>query len=64
LPPPGKGCELVKMDLELKDEFKDLPLRGKCWPMPAQDCAEIEAQVDELVRSGLVEPFPPGTFPK
>jgi rfaE bifunctional protein nucleotidyltransferase chain/domain len=42
LPPPGKGCELVKMDLELKDEFKNAPLRGKCWPMPQKDCAKSE----------------------
>ena len=27
--------------------------------MPPQDCAEIEAQVDELVSAGLLEPFPP-----
>ena len=52
------------MDLELKDEWKDAPLRGECWTMSTQDCAEIEAQVDELVQAGLVEPFPPGTFPK
>ena len=32
--------------------------------MPAQDCAELEAQVDELVKAGLMEPFPPGEFPK
>ena len=32
--------------------------------MPPQDCAEIEAQVDELVQAGLLEPFPPGEFPK
>jgi hypothetical protein len=32
--------------------------------MPAQDAAEIEKQVEELVTAGLVEPFPPGCFPK
>ena len=64
LPPPGEGCKLVEMDLELKDEFKDAPLRGKCWPMPQKDCEEIEAQVNELVAKGLVAPFPPGSFPK
>ena len=66
LPPhkSGEGCKLVEMDIELKDEFKTLPLRTKCWPMPPQDCAEIEAQVDELVNAGLLEPFPPGEFPK
>ena len=60
----GEGCKLVVMDVELKDEFKHLPLRSKCWPMPPQECAEIEAQVDELVASGLLEPFPPGESPK
>ena len=66
LPPhkSGEGCKLVVMDVELKDEYKHLPLRSKCWPMPPQECAEIEAQVDELVASGILEPFPPGEFPK
>ena len=64
LPPPGKGCTLVEMDLELKDEWKDAPLRSKCWPMAAQDAAEIESQVEELIQAGLVEPFPHGSFPK
>ena len=66
LPPhkSGEGCKLVVMDIELKHEFKHLPLRSKCLPMPPQDCAEIEAQVDELVNAGLLEPFPPGEFPK
>ena len=52
------------MDVELKEEFRHQPLRAKCWPMPPQDCAEIEAQVDELVQAGLLEPFPPGEYPK
>ena len=64
LPPPGQGCKLVEMDLELKPEWASAPLRGKCWPMSEIDCKEIESQVDELVQSGLVEPFAPGTFPK
>jgi hypothetical protein len=29
LPPPTKGCKLAIMDIELKEEFKDMPLRGK-----------------------------------
>ena len=29
LPPPGKGCKLVEMDLELKDEWKDTPFETK-----------------------------------
>ena len=64
LPPPRKGCKLVEMDLELNPEWATHPLRGKCWPMSELDCKEIESQVDELVQSGLVEPFAPGTFPK
>ena len=52
------------MDLELKDEYKGHTLRQKCWPMPQQDCKEIEKQVEELVNAGLVKPFPVGEFPK
>ena len=52
------------MHLELKEEWKTAPLRGKCWPMPQNDAQEIEKQVDELIKAGLVEPFPVGTFPK
>ena len=32
--------------------------------MPQNDAQEIEKQVDELIKAGLVEPFPDGTFPK
>ena len=64
LPPPGEGCPLAIMDLELKDEFKHKTLRQKCWPMPKEDCLEIEKQVNELVEAGLVEPFPIGKFPQ
>jgi hypothetical protein len=49
---------------KLKDEFKGRTLRQKCWPMPPEDVAEIDKQVQELVDAGLVEPFPVGTFPK
>ena len=64
LPPhnEGKGCKLLEIDIELREEFKTLPFRSKCWPMPPQDCSEIKAQVDELVASRLLEPFPPGEF--
>jgi hypothetical protein len=37
LPPPGSGCKLVEMDIELKEEFKGKTLRQKCWPMPQED---------------------------
>ena len=62
LPPPGKGCKLVEMDLELKDEWKDSPLRQKCWPMCEKDCQEIEMQVNELVTAGWWNHSPPGNF--
>ena len=32
--------------------------------MPQNDAQEIEKQVDELIKAGLVEPFPVGTFTK
>ena len=52
------------MDIELRDEFKGKTLRKKCWPMPQEDCVEIEKQVQELVNAKLVEPFREGSFPK
>ena len=64
LPPPGSGCKLVEMDIELKEEFKGKTLRQKCWPMPQEDSQEIEKQVQELIEAKLVEPFPVGTFPQ
>ena len=30
------------MDIELKEEFQNTPLRGKCFPMPSKDVEEIE----------------------
>ena len=64
LPPPGSGCKLVEMDIEIKEEHTGKTLRQKCWPMPKEDAEEIEKQVQELVEAKLVESFPPGTFPK
>jgi hypothetical protein len=64
LPPPGSGCKLGEMDIELKEEFKGKTLRQKCWPMPQEDSQEIEKQVQELIEAKLVEPFPVGTFPQ
>ena len=51
LPPPGQGCKLVEMDIEIKGEFLDKPLRGKCWPMSKADSDEIEKQVEELLEA-------------
>ena len=64
LSPPGRGCKLAIMDLELKEEFKGRTLRQKCWPMSKEDADEIEKQVNELVEAGMVEPFPVGSFPQ
>ena len=55
---------MVEMDIELKDEFKGSTLRTISWPMPQEDCLEIEKQAQELVDAKLVEPFPVGTFPQ
>ena len=64
LPPPGQGPKIVTMDIELKEEWKNAPLRGKCFPMPERDVQEIDRQVQELVDAKLVEPYPTGTYPK
>ena len=63
LPPPGKGCQLVQCDLELKEENKGRIIRAKCWPMSGADQAEIQKQVDELVQIGLVEKYPSNQTP-
>jgi len=55
---------LVELDIELKDEFKDVPLRSKCWPMAKSDVEEIEKQVGELIENGLVREIPHGEYPK
>ena len=62
--PPGKGVNIVTMDIELREEWKNTPLRGKCWAMPEKDVLEIDRQVQELIDSGLVGAYPPGTYPK
>jgi len=49
LPPASQGTKLVSMDIPLKKEFENTPLRGKCWPMPEEDVLEIEQQVEELI---------------
>jgi len=41
LPPAGQSTKLVTMDIQLKEEFDNAPLRGKCWPMPEEDVLEI-----------------------
>ena len=64
LPPPGSGCKLAELDLEIKDEFQRKAIRQKGWPVPEADVLEIENQVQELVDAGLIEPFPVGSFPK
>ena len=64
LPPQGKGIKLVTMDIKLLDEWKNVPLRGKCWAMPEKDVQEIDQQVDELLKANLVEMYPPGEYPK
>ena len=63
LPPPSSACPLVKMDIELKEEWLGKPLRQKCWPMTNEDQNEIELQAQELVKAGLAEPYPPGEIP-
>ena len=63
LPPPENACPLVQMDVQLKEEWKDKPLRQKCWPLPVEDQKEIEQQAEELLKAGLIEAFPKGEIP-
>jgi len=52
------------MEFQSKEEFENTPLRGRFWPMPEEDVLEIEKQVEELIASKLVEPYPAGSYPK
>jgi hypothetical protein len=64
LPEPGSVKKEVTMDLQLKPEWENAPLRGKCYAMSKPDAEEIEKQVEELLASNLVEEFTGSAFPK
>ena len=53
----------MQCDLELKDEHRGERIRGRCWPMSTVDEEQIQKQVDELVQSGFLEPYPKGKTP-
>ena len=44
--------------------MEDHPPQRSLLAMPQNDAPEIEKQVDELMKAGLVEPFLAGNFPK
>ena len=52
------------MDIQLKPEFENAPMRGKCFKMPLEDQMEIQRQVDELVSAGLLMEYRDAEFPK
>jgi len=52
------------MHIELREEWKNTPLRVECWAVPEDDVLGIDRPVQELIVSGLVEAYPPGTYPK
>ena len=64
LPAPGTVPKIVKLNLQLKEEFKDVPLRSKCFPMSKEDATEIEKQVLELTKAGLAEEYTGSEFPR
>lgn len=64
LPRPGSSKKVVQMDIQLKPEFENAPMRGKCFKMPLEDQMEIQRQVDELVSAGLLMEYRDAEFPK
>ena len=64
LPEPGSCKKIVEMDLQLKPEWQNVPLRSRCFPMPLEDQKEIEQQVQQLLEAGLVEEYTGQDFPR
>ena len=64
LPPPHTAPKLVKMDLELKDEFANSTARSKPYPANLADAEEIERQVQEGIDGGILEEYTGGDYPK
>ena len=46
LPAPGKACKFVGTDIQFKEEFRDEPVRAKCWPLS-------KSGSDEILQTGL-----------
>lgn len=64
LPENGTCKKVVEMDLQLKPEWENIPLRSKCFPMSLEDSQEIEKQVQQLLEAGLVEEYIGQEFPR
>jgi len=57
LPKINECSKAVVLDLKLKPEFQNLPLKSKCYPMSMQDTEEIERQVSELIIACHIQEF-------
>ena len=51
------------MDIEILPKWKDIPLRSKCYPMSKEDMQQIEDQVFELVKTGMVDEYKIQEYP-
>ena len=60
LPPPLSCKKLVQMDLKLKPEFEETPVRRCPYPVPQAQVEEIEPQIQECIDAGLVEEYKKG----
>ena len=64
LPPPHTVPKLVKMDLELKEEFANATARSRPYPANLADAEEIERQVQEGIESNILEEYKGEGYPK
>ena len=64
VPPPLCCKKLVQMDLKLKPEFEGFVVRRRQYPVPQDQIAEIECQIQECIDARLVEEYKHGDYPR
>ena len=62
--PPKSTPKLVKMDLELKEQFTNSCVHSKPYPANELDCQETGRQVSECEAAGIVEQYTCTEYPK
>ena len=64
LPPPASCEKLVQMDVKLKPEFVGHKTRRRPYPAPKGQANEIERQIQECIKTGLVLEYKGGDYPQ
>ena len=64
LRPPRSCKELIQMELKIKPHFEKTRVRGRPYPAPQEQVAEIECQIQECIDAGLVEEYKKGDYPQ